>query len=280
MTNKVSERVLWHRGKPGADDPTIRAAHRLLARLEPAATPPLEAIRVVDEPNFNASQIGNSIFINPHGVNGFYTAAQHGDLMGLAMLLHHEHHRRVFNSNEASAFTATVRVLERHEAPTYLIEDARDRHREQCTARDCAVCERTNIMSHTHDCPGCAALRARTHKWRTTGRLTGQDVHDFQVEHTMTTSYAPPDPYGLQQQLRAASGVTNSEMFEARYKQDRFRALAAEYDKFAAVDVTERAAAARLGCDVSELRIACDGDPIPPPPDPYTLAIEKLRTGQ
>jgi hypothetical protein len=86
-------------------------AHRLLEQLKPAECPPLEDVHVGPAPGEGAYHAG-MIVVNPRGE--FYEAAQQGDLLPLAMLLHHEFWHARHGSDERSARAASAAFMEKH----------------------------------------------------------------------------------------------------------------------------------------------------------------------
>jgi hypothetical protein len=102
---RVAERL----STPGADDPVVRAAHALLARLEPDACPPLADVRVGATPNADAACYEGLIVVDPQ--SPYYRS---GDPLDVAMLLHHEYFHARNGSDERAARAASARFLERH----------------------------------------------------------------------------------------------------------------------------------------------------------------------
>ena len=72
---------------PAVTDPVVMRAYRLLERLEPTQCPSLDDVHVGPGPGEGACYRG-LIVVDPR--REFYRAAQRGDLLRLAMLLHHE----------------------------------------------------------------------------------------------------------------------------------------------------------------------------------------------
>ncbi|HXG69763.1 MAG TPA: hypothetical protein VNJ04_04025 [Gemmatimonadaceae bacterium] len=94
-----------------APDATLRAAHALLWTLAPAETPQLDAIRLLNIPAEGQCRRG-AIYINPGG--SYYRAAKGGDLLPLALLLHHEQHHARHGADERWALRVTLRFLKQH----------------------------------------------------------------------------------------------------------------------------------------------------------------------
>lgn len=119
----VSADLLRRVGEPS--DATVRAAHDLLTLLAPAETPPLAAVRLLAIPA-EGQCVRGVIFINPGGE--YYLRATRGDLLPLAVLIHHEQYHARHGSNEPRALGATLRFVSQH-APqrTDLSEDITQR---------------------------------------------------------------------------------------------------------------------------------------------------------
>ena len=112
----------WHAraGKP-CRDPYIRAAHRLLSTLESDPPPSLSSIRVRPLTDAYGNCHRGQITIDP--TSPMYLAASSGDLLPLAMLLHHEHHHAIHGNNETAAFASSLTFLQRHHGDPALINE-------------------------------------------------------------------------------------------------------------------------------------------------------------
>jgi hypothetical protein len=121
----TAARLLVAASRSPCTDPTVVAAHKLLSTLEPDCCPSLTRVRVKSLSDNRAAECSPSgwVFIDPG--SKFYRAAQSGELLGLAMLLHHERWHAINGGDEPRALEASIRFLERHHAPQDLIDDER-----------------------------------------------------------------------------------------------------------------------------------------------------------
>jgi hypothetical protein len=111
LTTRYDRHVLEDLSTPASADPVVTAAYRLLVQLEPDECPPLDRVHVGPAPGEGACYQG-LIVVNPRGA--FYEAAQHGDCLQLAMLIHHECWHSRNGGDELSALAASAAFVERH----------------------------------------------------------------------------------------------------------------------------------------------------------------------
>jgi hypothetical protein len=276
---QTSARLLRALGQRQAAQPdtTIAAAHRLLSRLEPAETPWLGHVRLQPLGTDWARGFRNGpILIDP--TSPAYRAATAGDLLPLAMLLHHEQ-QHVRGADEVAALTASRAFLKTHGGSPALIVEIEERLGTERLKGD-------HMVAHASTCSGCPHCQAdlastlsmspqNYARWLTeTQRRQAQragvglrsatlrtNVHleEEPIMSTIRDVSTPPDPYREPlRRLRAAQGLPEPSTDDAALaSMVRFRA------QFYETTAVSRAAAATT---------PASGDVYANPPDPYSEA--------